>query len=161
MSGLTLSSIMRREREVYLDMMGIKGGSAKGFRDWIARRHSEDPRLFPIDALRDEAANKGWQSPPRERGHDLFSLGGVPIPEFLTRSQSGFPEGDDIDETTDGFEKVSARFATVNDRFEDALIKMRKAAQSSAKAEKDMQQADEARRRARGDMSAFLKDIAD
>lgn len=160
MSGLTLSAIMRRERALYIDARAEKGGTADGFRQWVKERSDADPRLFSLDALRDEAATKIWQEQPRKRGPDLFSIGGVEVPEFLTRSKGGHLDGDDIDDE-EGFEKVGAKFATVNDRFEDAIIKMRQAARASAAAERTMQQADECRRRAKGDMSKFLRDIAD
>jgi hypothetical protein len=79
----------------------------------------------------------------------------------LTRPAS-YATGADIEEDDEQkFEKVDFKFATVNDLFDDATIKLRKAAQSSAAAEKEMQAADEARRRARGKMSAFLRDITD
>jgi hypothetical protein len=91
----------------------------------------------------------------------LFSIGGFTVPEYLTRPAS-YATGADIEEDDEQkFEKVDFKFATVNDLFDDATIKLRKAAQSSAAAEKEMQAADEARRRARGKMSAFLRDITD
>lgn len=148
---------LRAERKRYLEMCGTKGGSAAGFRDWIRDRSSEDARLFPLDAMRDEAATKVWNEQPRDQGPDLFTLEGDAVPEFLTRPSRDAASGED----DAGFEKVDQKFATINDLFEDALIKMRKAAQASAASERRMQQADEARRRAGGDMSAFLRDIAD
>lgn len=159
MSGVKLSTIMRAERSRYLDSRGEKGGDAEGFRLWVKERSDADPRLFSLEALRDEAATKAWQTPPRNTGPDLFSIGGVEVPEFLTRSSAGL-DSDDLDDDV-SFEKVSAKFATVNDRFEDAIIKMRQAARASAAAERTMQQADECRRRARGDMSKFLRDLRD
>jgi len=156
---LTVASRMRAERARYLQARKREGGTASGFRDWIRARATDDPRLFPVDALRDEAATKAWESQPRKEGPDLFSVGGIAVPEFLTRSKVGYVDGDAI--ADDEFEKVAAEFATVNDRYEDAVIKMRKAAQASASAEQQMKQADECRRRARGDMSALLRDIAD
>jgi hypothetical protein len=70
--------------------------------------------------------------------------------------------GEDIEEDDEHkFEKVDYRFATVNDLYDDATLKMRKAAQSSASAEIQMRAADTARRRAGGNMSAFLRDVVD
>ena len=59
------------------------------------------------------------------------------------------------------FEKVHQKYATANDYREDALIKMRKAAQSSAAAERQMRAVDEVFRRAKGKGNTPLQDIAD
>lgn len=154
----SVSKKLKIEKAKYLDKAGTKGGTSKGFRDYIRERCDADPTLFPYDGLRDEAATKAWEDVPRTRGPDLFSIGGEPVAEFLTRPQRSF-DGDFDDENQ--FEKVAQHHATVADLRDDALIKMRKAAQASAAAERQMQRADLARRRAKGDESAFLRDIAD
>jgi hypothetical protein len=152
---------MLAERTQYIEACteNDEAGDAPGFRDWIRRRCIEDPRLFPYDMLRDEAATKAWQAQPRKKGPDLFSVASVKLPEHLTRYKKGFYDEGDEDGTL--FEKISSKIATVNDRYEDALIKMRGAAKSVAAAEQDMQHADECRRRARGDMTVRLRDLAD
>jgi hypothetical protein len=75
---------------------------------------------------------------PRKKGPDLFSIAGYTIPEHLTRYASGFysPEDDAEEEDEEAYEKVDHDFATVNDLYDDATIKLRKAAQSSAAAKK-------------------------
>lgn len=156
----SVTKVLRRERAVYLQNCGVTGGSAIGFRKWIEDRAKEDPRLFPYDGLRDEAATKTWQAQPRKSGPDLFSINGIHIPEFLTRPVKGYVEGDDL-EDIDLFEKVAARFATVADLIDDANIKLRNAAKASAAAEVEARTADEARRRARGDVARFLRDLKD
>lgn len=148
---------MRALKSEYLIGCGTAGGTAAGFRDFVRRACESDPRIFPVDFLRDEAATKAWQAKARTIGPDLFSLNGLALPEFLTRQKSAVGFVDD----EDAFEKVATTFATVNDLYEDAIIKMRNAARSSAAAEERMKQADEARRRARGLSSAFLRDIKD
>jgi hypothetical protein len=154
---------MAAERPRYLDSCGVDGGTATGFREWIKKRCYEDPRLFPVDAIRDKAATAAWQAQPRRDGPDLFTIGGVTVPEFLTRPKNGHVDGEDLEDEDgeNGFEKVAQQYATVRDRRDDALIKLRKAAQSSAAAEKLMQNADECRRLAHGNMGAFLRDLAD
>ena len=110
-----------------------------------------------------EATNKNWQRQPRKRGPDLFSIGGLTIPEYLTRRIFDKPiDGDAIEEDVDEtFEKVDHDFATVRDLTDDALIKMRKAAQSSTAAEIEMKAADEARRRAKGNDAMLIRLVAD
>jgi hypothetical protein len=104
-----------------------------------------------------EAATRVWEAQPRKVGPDLFAISGVTIPEYLTRpAKIDFSIDDD-----DRFEKVDHRFATVHDLYQDATIKLRKSAQAAAIAEKEMQAADEALKRAGGDMSAFLRDLKD
>lgn len=156
----SMNTIMRIERQRYLDKCETDGGTAGGFRQWIRQRMEEEgDALFQIGALLDEAATGAWEAQPRTTGPDLFSINSLPVPEFLTRP--GKSADDDGENDEDGYEKVSQRFATVSDLFEDAVVKMRKAAQASAAAEKRYQQAQEARRRARGNTMAFARDLAD
>jgi hypothetical protein len=162
----SLGTLLTFEKKLYLEGAQTNGGTAEGFRNRIRRQYEEEPLKFNsrvLDALM-EAATKKWQAPPRKKGPDLFSIGGLIIPETLTRPSRGVIlsgedlEGDDEEEL---FEKIDHNFATVNDLFEDATIKLRKAAQAGTAAERRMQAYDEARRRARKNMSAFLKDLAD
>ena len=109
-----------------------------------------------------EATTKAWQASPRHDGVDLFSINGISLPEFFTRPVNNFATGEEIEaDGEESFEKVATNYATVNDMHEDALIKMRKAAQASAAAENKMKLADEARKRAKGRMNVFLRDIVD
>jgi hypothetical protein len=163
-----LSMYLTAQKKQFL--VGAKeiGGKAKGFRRYIGQQYSDDKEFFNklvLDALM-EAATRKWEQQPRKQGPDLFSINGHPIPEFLTRA--AFPGFDDPDEEEDEdeeeaeqFEKVDHQFATVNDLVADATIKLRKAAQSGAAAEEEMKAADVARRRARGNMTAYLRDLAD
>lgn len=162
-----LSQYLTAQKKVFL--VGTKeiGGKAKGFRRHIGQRYSDDREFFNklvFDALM-EAATKNWEQQPRKHGPDLFSINGHPIPEYLTRAAfPGFDDPDeeeDEDEEAEQFEKVDHQFATVNDLVADATIKLRKAAQSGAAAEEEMKAADVARRRARGNMTAYLRDLAD
>jgi hypothetical protein len=159
----SLSEFRAAEKKKYLVLCQEDGGTAPGYREHISSLASKDPMLFKawqMEALM-EAATKKWQSPPRKHGPDLFSIAGEEIPEHLTRPSSDF-DGQDIDEDDErAFEKVDTDYATVDDLFQDALIKMRKAAQSSAAAEQKMKLANEAKRRAKGNIGAFLRDIAD
>jgi hypothetical protein len=164
----SLRELLGIEKKRYLEDRAEEGGTAEGFRQRIRKQYTKDPTKFVslvLDALM-EATTKKWQEPPRKRGPDLFAVG-LPsgeefiIPEYLTRPAS-YATGDDIDDDDESkFQKVDSKFGTINDLFDDATIKMRKAAQSSAAAEKEMQAADELRRRARGKMSAFLRDVVD
>jgi hypothetical protein len=157
-----LSAYLSGQKKQYLLGVEEHGGKAPGFRRHIGDKYTGDPEFFHalvLDALM-EAATKKWQQQPRKRGPDLFSIGGYTIPEFLTRpsmSMDTEPEEDD----EDAYEKVDQQFATVNDLYADATIKLRKAAQSGAAAEQEMRAADDARRRARGNMAAYLRDITD
>lgn len=148
------------EKARYLEHQGAVGGTAKEFRDWVKRAADRDPGVFPVDALRDEAATRAWEAQPRKKGPDLFSVAGLDIPQFLTRRRKGFTESD-VDEESDLFEKIDSRFAIVDDYIEDAVIKLRNAAKSSAAAEKQMQHADECLRLARFNRAARLRDLAD
>jgi hypothetical protein len=161
----SLSELLGIEKAKYLDECKQTGGTASGFRERIRKQYTKDPPKFnklALDAWL-EATTKKWQQQPRRRGPDLFSINGYAVPEFLTRVGQGGPvDGQAIEnDTEEAFEKVSAKFATVNDLYQDATIGMRKAAQNSASAERKMQAADEARRRAKGKVTAFLKDLAD
>lgn len=159
----SLSSFLAAEKKRYLELCQESGGTAPGYREHICALANKDPMLFKtwqMDALM-EAATKKWQAPPKKHGPDLFSIAGEEIPEHLTRPSSSF-DGQDIDKDDEhAFEKVDANYATVNDLEEDSIIKMRKAAQASAAAERQMKIKDEAKRRAKGNMNAFLRDIAD
>jgi hypothetical protein len=161
-----LSQHLKAEREGYLFAQKKGGGTAEGFRKRIADKAAREPdkyRAMIIDALM-EATTKAWERPAKRRDPDLFCIGGVALPEFFTRPRTA-ADGEAIEEiegeAESAFEKVHCDFATIADAYADATIKMRKAAQSSAAAEADMRQADEARRRARGRLDARLVDLLD
>jgi hypothetical protein len=157
----TLSALLSAEKTRYIEKTQQEGGSAEGFRKRIRGQYSRDHLKFEslmLDALM-EATTRAWEKPPRKRGPDLFSIAGVMVPEFLTRP-ARHVNGDELDDEQ-LFEKISHKFATVRDLREDATVKMRKAAQSSAAAELEMKAADEALRRARGNENAFLHDLMD
>lgn len=159
----SLRELLQFEKTRYLLGRKEEGGTAEGFRQRIRRQYGRHPDKFDalvLDALM-EAATKNWEAQPRKHGPDLFSVSGETIPEYLTRPAL-YVTGEDI-ETGDEvrFEKVHQKYATANDYREDALIKMRKAAQSSAAAERQMRAVDEVFRRAKGKGNTPLQDIAD
>lgn len=155
-----LKQLIRFEKEEYLEEQGTEGGTAKGFRDRIIARYGEVPDKY-IEALA-AVADGGWREQPRKVGPDLFSIAKMTIPEYLTRSKQHYVSAADLElEDQDEFEQVKHVYATVNDLIDDSHIKLRKAGQAAAAAEVRAKQADEARRRARGDLSKFLKDLAD
>lgn len=161
----SLSAFLEIERKKYLEQCQEIGGTAQGYREHIAELSNKNPLRFKrwqFEALM-EATTRKWQAPPRKHGPDLFSINGEEIPEHLTRPASNLVvDGKVIEEDDENaFEKVDADYATVNDLFQDALIKMRKAAQSGAAAERKMRLADEAKRRAKGNVNVFLHQIAD
>jgi hypothetical protein len=145
-------------REEYLLLCGKDAGTAAGFRDYVSMRHRDDPRIFPVEFLRDQAATRAWEAQPRKRGPDLWSINGETLPEALTRPHRGLFDDDDDEKA---FEKIHQRFATVDDLREDAIIKLRVAAEGSAAANQRMKQADEALKRAKGDGSVLLSAIKD
>jgi hypothetical protein len=159
-----LSKFLNGLKKSFLTEQGTTGGVRRGFREYVGKRYETDPDYFTklaLDACM-QAANFVWQAQPRKRGPDLFSVAGYAVPEYLTRPVSGYiPVGEDDDEHGDTFEKVDASFATVQDLIDDAMLHMRKAAQSSAAAERQMKAADVARRRAGNNLAAFIRDIAD
>lgn len=163
----TLRGLLSIEKIKYLEAKQEHGGTAQGFRDRIRKQYEKDSVKFTgliLDALM-EATTRNWQEPPRKHGPDLFSIilpsrESYSIAEHLTRTVAAWYEGEDENDETK-FEKVLAKFATITDFSEDAQIKMRKAAQSSAAAEQQMRAVDEARRRAKGRMDTLLRDIAD
>lgn len=153
--------LMLIEKAKYLAFHGEKAGTASGFREWVKEAAATDPRLFPVDALRDEAATKAWQTKPATTGGNLFSVAGINVPQFLTRHRKGFVESDVVDDPEELFEKIDSRFATVDDYSEDVMIKLRNAARASAAAEKEAQHVDECLRLARFNRAARLRDLAD
>jgi hypothetical protein len=149
-------------KDKYLRQQKTDGGTAGGYRKFAAENID---RLFLEkfiwDAL-NEAATREWRKQPRKDGPDLFSIAGVKIPDSLTRPAKGkFITGEGLDDDEGDFEKVHSDFATVGDLIDDATIKLRKAAQASAAAEREARIADEALRRAHGDRDTLLKNIAD
>lgn len=163
-----LSAYLGAEKKRFLVGAQEVGGKAKGFRRHVSELYNKDPGFFvrlTLDALM-EAATKKWEAQPRKRGPDLFAIGGYPIPEYLTRPSFEVrddvePDDEEEESEEEQFEKVDQQYATVNDLYADATIKLRKAAQSGAAAEQEMRAADDARRRARGNMAAYLRDITD
>lgn len=159
----SLSSYLEMERKRYLEACEEEGGTARGYREHITGLKAKDPMLFRSwehEALM-EAATKKWETPPRKKGIDLFSINGVEIPEHLTRTTSVKVEMEGEEEEEEGFEKVDAYYATVNDLQEDAIIGMRNAARASAAAERKMKTVDEAKRRAKWQMDVLLRNISD
>jgi hypothetical protein len=157
----TLRDLLTAEKLRYLDGGREMGGTAQGFRDYVREQIRREPLKYTslaIDAVM-EATTRNWERSPRKHGADLFAIGGQTIAEALTRRSPG-AVGDDPDDE-EGFEKVLSIYATVADLREDAVIKLRKAAQASTAAERLMKVADEAIRRAHGDLSARLRDLAD
>ena len=159
----SLNSELKLERSHYLEQCKEEGGNAQGFRDYIAKLHRKEPLRFQkrvLDMLM-EATTRAWERPPRKSGPDLFTLNGVIIQEILTTPAHGLLlTGELLDEEA-SYRKVSSIYASVADFEQDALIKMRKAAQSSAAAEEQMRAVDEAKRRAKGNMKKRLIDLAD
>ncbi len=156
----SLRSLLVVEKMRYLEGTQTDGGTAQGFRDHIRGCVDDDPLKYTklaMDAVM-EASTKAWQTQPRQVGPDLFSIGGLVIPEILTRPAKG---SIDDPEDEERYEKVNHKFATVSDLYDDATITLRVGARTSARGERKMDAADEARRRARNNMSAFLKDLAD
>jgi hypothetical protein len=159
-----LSMFLAQQKKAYLEAQGETGGTAAGFREWVKGLYVEDELRFTklvLDATM-EATTKQWERPPRKHGPDLFEVAGFTVPESLTRPAHGYVTGEELaSDDEDAFEKVDQKFATVQDFRDDAMLKMRKAAQSAAVAEQEMKAADEAWRRAHGDASVLLREIAD
>jgi hypothetical protein len=156
----TLSGVLNTQKKQYLAAQGTMGGTASGFRERINADYRADKLKYEsllFDAVM-EASTKNWQQPPRKSGPDLFCIGGMTIPETLTRPAAyAIGDGDEHEE----FEKVDSQFGTVSDLLDDAMIKLRKAAQSATAAEVEMKIADEAKRRAGGKMTTLLRELAD
>jgi hypothetical protein len=156
---------LKFEKDRYLQARKEQGGTAEGFRQHCLKEYKDDPVKF--EKLKGEAfleaVTKQWEAQPRKHGPDLFDISGQTVPKYLTRSRpTTFADGDDIESgDEDKFEKVHFKYATVQDLYADATIKMRNAMRAGAAAERLMQAADEARRRARGKMDALLRDLAD
>lgn len=158
-----MSAFLNSQKKKFLLARCEDGGRARHFREYIGKAYQDDPAYFSkliLDAVM-ESATKAWEKQARHKGPDLFTVADYTIPEFLTRPTNGYVSDEDLDDETEAFEKVAQEFATIQDLFYDATIKLRKAAQSSAIAEREMKAVDEARRRARGNMTTRLKDIAD
>jgi hypothetical protein len=146
----------------YLEKQKQHGGTAAGWRQYAT---DEMARAKVLGLYRDElilmALTKKWQEPPRKNGPDLFSIGDYVVPDTLTRVAAEYVDGDDIEgEVENKFEKVDHRYATLGDFVEDRDIKLRKAAQSSARANAVAIAVDVAMRRAKGNLKTLLRDIA-
>jgi hypothetical protein len=154
-----LTKHLSAQKEAYLHQREHHGGTAEGFRERIRALYASDPAYYNakmLDALM-EATTKKWEQEPRKRGPDLFSFNGYSIPEHLTRPVYG--EEGDVDEKA--FEKLHQQYASLQDLFDDATIKLRVGARSLSVAEEQMQAVDYGRRKARGDMRKLLRDIKD
>jgi hypothetical protein len=155
----SLARHLKMERARYLDKCKEDGGTAVGFRNHVMKIDKGRIDKWATEALM-EAATRAWQSQPRKFGPDLFSINGIVVAEILTRPANPFITGEELDDE-EAFEKVNSQHATVDDLHHDGLIKMRKAAQSSAAANEIMESADEALRRAKGNRKMFLRDLSD
>jgi hypothetical protein len=162
---MTISRLLAREKRKYIKGAEADAGNPQGFRDYIHALRDANPEYWEALMLQGLIgnANAAWAKPPRNQGPDLFSIGGFTYAEWLTRPAPGHvPDGQtDIDENDENFEKVDQNFATIDDAYSDAMIKMRVAAQTSSRAERQMKATDLALRRAKGDRSARLADVAD
>lgn len=161
-----LSFILGAEKKRYLQEQQDRGGRAAGFRARIGDLYRDDPDRFNalvFEALM-EAATQKWEQQPRKRGPDLFSFGGIVVPEYLTRPVSGYATAEDVEdgeETEETFEKVDQQYATLQDWADDVNVKLRKHAESGAAVAKQARGVDIARRKAGNNMMVRLADIAD
>ena len=156
----TISTLLQAEKIRYIEKTRQDGGFAEGFRRHIRKLFLKDSLKFEflmLDAVM-EATTRAWEKSPRKSGPDLFSISGVTIPEFLTRP-ARHVSGAELEEEL--FEKVSYKFATVRDLYDDATVKMRKAVDYYSASAETLKAADEARRRAHGKDTAFLHDVMD
>jgi hypothetical protein len=161
---MTIAGFIAERKEKYIENGKRKGGNRAGFLDFLKKDFNKDAGPFVKLAFEMlmESGIRGWERPPRKRGPDLFSINEYTVPDTLTRPAHDYANADDLDdEHGPAFEKVSQKYAVVQDLIDDATIKLRKAAQSSATAEREMKAADEALRRAHGDRNKALRDIAD
>lgn len=163
-TATSLRELLGIEKKKYLVNAREDGGTAEGFRERMRTEYNRDPLKFDslvLDALM-EATTRKWQDRPRHHGPDLFSISGYTVPEYLTRPKLKYADGMDIEgEDEEAFEKVDSAFATVYDHVQDTQIKLRKAAQSSAAAERQAKATDEMVRRAKGRMDIPIREIAD
>jgi hypothetical protein len=165
MIASNLKELLKFEKKQYLTEQKIKGGSATGFRKRIIDKYGPVPDKY-LEALA-EASDRAWRVKPRRKSPDLFSIGGFDLPEYLTRAVAEFFTGEDTEDdeaaggTAAAFEQVDLEYATVADLREHAQIHLRKAAQASSKANDEAKAADEAFRRAKGNLSKRLRELAD
>lgn len=159
-----LSQYLNGQKKKFIVARETVGATPRAFREYIGGLYTEDTEYFvkmALDAVM-EATTHVWQRQPRREGPDLFDIGGHTIPEFLTRPRRGYVPGVDPDlDDADAFETVDQQFATIQDGYDDATIKLRKAAQSASAAERQMKAIDEANKRAKGDRSKLLKEVSD
>jgi hypothetical protein len=150
----------------YLEVRKEEGGTAAGWRDFALKKLEEEKET--LAAYKTElivyGLMKKWRDRPRTLGPDIFSIAGVPIPEFVTRTARGvdYADGDDIESEDEvKFEKVDHRYATVNDLMEQTDIFLVNAARVAARASLFVNARDAAFKRARGDRNVLLRDLAD
>jgi hypothetical protein len=156
----TVSMRMAELRERYLEEQERRGGNSVGWQEYWITEFRKNPERYDVLALAKMAGAKAWEAKPKEDGPTLFSIAGVKIPEHITRPAQGFLFDTGMDDES-AFEKVSHKFATIADGRADAHVKTRKAGQAAAAAERKQAAMDEAERRAGGDVSKLLKDVAD
>src|SRR5580765_2215436 len=148
------------EKARYLAAQKEKGGTAPGYREFVRKQYGVEPEKYDgllLEMLM-ESAKRAWERPARFHPDSLFVVKGIVLPEFITRpSTKLYDAGEDDDQ----FEKVDTDFTTVGDIYAYGTLQFRLAAQSTARAETTMKAADEARRRASGDLNAYMRDLFD
>lgn len=157
MSRSALTALLKVKKREYLDECRTLGGDANAYRQRIQNDYRENPEAWSdhVAMAIDKAAKAEWE---REGGPvvtgqgELFEIAGRPIPETLTIPDPQAPRQ---------YRKVLTTHATIQQRGEDAMVKMRNAAKASAAAHADWQQYEVALERANGNAQEFLLEFVD
>ncbi|SRR5580765_4031931 len=110
-----LRKAVKFQLDAYLRKCGNLGATAEGFRALGAKQERKLIKAHGPDLIRNVYTSV-WEAKPRDKGPGLLRIPGSKknIPEHLTRGE---------DELGD-FYKVHSFFATVEDLFRDAAVKL-------------------------------------
>lgn len=152
MSKSALTALLKEKKLEYLDECGALGGDANAYRQRIQDEYRKNPKTWSdhVALAIDKAAKSEWEregGPVMAGQGELFEIAGRSVPETLTIPDPQAPRQ---------YRKVLTTHATIQQRGEDAMVKMRNAAKASAAAHADWQQYEVALERASGNAQALL-----
>jgi hypothetical protein len=153
-----LNNFIRKDLDIYFDIKKGAGGHLAEFLHQELERllgNPEQHKKFLADAFGSAIVNV-WREGEGGDDEDEKALqlcfDGITVPQRLRYRDESVPGG---------YTTVLARYATVGQLDASARLKLTKANESQSAALRDMHAAEEAIKRAGGNMSVLLSDISD